>query len=199
MKGFPQSMNTLVNEFSKMPGIGPKTAQRLAFFILKGSDRDAKNFADAILKVKDSVRFCKTCNNLSDSEICDICSNPSRDKHILCVVERPNDVISIEKMGKYNGIYHVLLGALSPLDGIGPKDLKIDELIKRTKKNRIQEVIIATDSNTEGEATALYIIKVLRPSGVKLTRIASGIPVGANLEYADQATLTRAFEGRRLV
>lgn len=199
MRGFPQSMNALINEFSKMPGIGPKTAQRLAFFILKGSERDARSFADAIIKVKDSVRFCKTCNNLSDSEICDICSNPSRDKHILCVVERPNDVISIEKMGKYNGIYHVLLGALSPLDGIGPKDLKIDELIKRTKKNRIKEIIIATDSNTEGEATALYIIKVLRPSGVKLTRIASGIPVGANLEYADQATLTRAFEGRRLV
>lgn len=199
MRGFPQSMNALINEFSKMPGIGPKTAQRLAFFILKGSDKDARSFADAIIKVKDSVRFCKTCNNLSDSEICDICSNPSRDKHILCVVERPNDVISIEKMGKYNGIYHVLLGALSPLDGIGPKDLKIDELIKRTKKNRIKEIIIATDSNTEGEATALYIIKVLRPSGVKLTRIASGIPVGANLEYADQATLTRAFEGRRLV
>ena len=199
MKGFPQSMNTLIREFSKMPGIGPRTAQRLAFFVLKGSDRDAKNLADAIVKVKDSVRFCKTCNNLSDSEICDICSNPSRDKHILCVVERPSDVISIEKMGEYNVIYHVLLGALSPLDGIGPKDLKIDELIKRTKKNRIKEVIIATDSNTEGEATALYIIKVLRPSGVKLTRLASGIPVGANLEYADQATLTRAFEGRRLV
>ena len=199
MKGFPQSMNTLVKEFSKMPGIGPRTAQRLAFFVLKGSGRDAKNLADAIINVKDSVRFCKTCNNLSDSEICDICSNPSRDKHILCVVEKPSDVISIEKMGKYNGIYHVLLGALSPLDGIGPKDLKIDELIKRTKKNRIKEVIIATDSNTEGEATALYIIKVLRPSGVKLTRIASGIPVGADLEYADQATLTRAFEGRRLV
>ena len=196
MKGFPQSMNTLVNEFSKMPGIGPKTAQRLAFFILKGSEGDAKNLADAILKVKDKVRFCKTCNNLSDSEICDICSNPSRDKHILCVVEEPNDVISIEKMQRYNGVYHVLLGELSPLDGVGPKDLKIDELIKRAKKNRIKEVIIATDSNTEGEATALYIIKVLRPSGVKLTRIASGIPVGANLEYADQATLTRAFEGR---
>jgi len=199
MKGFPQSMNTLVREFSRMPGIGPRTAQRLAFFVLKGSGRDAKNLADAIVKVKDSVRFCKTCNNLSDSEICDICSNPSRDKHILCVVEKPSDVISIEKMGKYNAIYHVLLGALSPLDGIGPKDLKIDELIKRTKKNRIKEVIIATDSNTEGEATALYIVKVLRPSGVRLTRIASGIPVGANLEYADQATLTRAFEGRRLV
>ena len=192
-------MNTLVREFSRMPGIGPRTAQRLAFFVLKGSGRDAKNLADAIVKVKDSVRFCKTCNNLSDSEICDICSNPSRDKHVLCVVEKPSDVISIEKMGKYNAIYHVLLGALSPLDGIGPKDLKIDELIKRTKKNRIKEVIIATDSNTEGEATALYIVKVLRPSGVRLTRIASGIPVGANLEYADQATLTRAFEGRRLV
>ena len=136
MKGFPQSMNTLVNEFGKMPGIGPKTAERLAFFILKGSEGDAKNLADAILKVKDKVRFCKTCNNLSDSEICDICSNPSRNKTLLCVVEKPNDVISIEKMGKYSGIYHVLLGALSPLDGIGPKDLKIDELIKKNRRER---------------------------------------------------------------
>ncbi len=196
MKGFPQSMNTLVDEFGKMPGIGRKTAERLAFFILKRSSHDARKMADAILKVKEKVRFCKECNNLSDSEICDICWNPSRDKDILCVVEKPNDVISIEKMGKYNGIYHVLLGALSPLDGIGPKDLKIDELIKRVKKNKIKEVIVATDSNTEGETTALYIIKLLKPLSVKLTRIASGIPVGASLEYADQATLMRAFEGR---
>lgn len=196
MKGFPQSMNTLITELAKMPGIGRKTAERLAFFILKNRKEAAETLAEAIVKVKDSVRFCNICNNLSDHELCDICSNPSRDKNILCIVEKPNDVISIEKMGKYNGIYHVLLGSLSPLDGIGPKDLKIDELIKRLKKDRIKEVIIATDSSTEGEATALYIIKLLKGLGVRLTRIASGIPVGANLEYADQATLSKAFEGR---
>ena len=196
MKGFPKSMTALIEEFSKLPGIGPKSAQRLAFFMLKSSDHDARKMADAILKVKESVRFCKLCNNLSDSDLCDICSNPSRQKDILCVVEKPNDVISIEKMGQYNGVYHVLLGALSPLDGIGPKDLKISELHKRIKKDKIKEIIIATDSNTEGEATALYIIKLLKSSGVKLTRIASGIPVGANLEYADQATLMRAFDHR---
>lgn len=199
MKGFPLSMNTLISEFGKMPGIGPKTAQRLAFYVLKGTNEDAKRMAEAILKVKESVRFCRTCNNLSDAEICDICSNPSREKDILCVVEKPNDVISIEKMGKYSGLYHVLLGALSPLDGIGPKDLKIEELARRIKKDKIKEVIIATDSNTEGEATALYIIKLLKPLGAKVMRIASGIPVGADLEYADQATLMKAFEGRRQV
>jgi len=196
MKGFPQSMNLLISYFNKMPGIGPKTAQRLAFFILKTSKENANDFANAILKVKAQIRFCSICNNLSDSEICHICSNPSRSKDIVCVVERPNDVISIEKMGRYNGVYHVLLGALSPLDGIGPKDLKIVGLLKRIKKDKIKEVIIATDSHTEGEATALYIIKLLKNTNIKLTRIASGIPVGANLEYADQATLMKAFEGR---
>ncbi|NQT21979.1 MAG: recombination protein RecR [Candidatus Omnitrophica bacterium] len=196
MKGFPQSMNALITYFGKMPGIGPKTAQRLAFFILKTSEENARNFADAILKVKAQVRFCSVCNNLSDSKVCHICSNPQRNKDVVCVVERPNDVISIEKMGKYNGVYHVLLGALSPLDGIGPKDLKIVELIKRIKRDTMKEVIIATDSHTEGEATALYITKLLKGTGLKVTRIASGIPVGANLEYADQATLMKAFEGR---
>lgn len=196
MKGYPKSMNALIKEFGKLPGIGPKSAQRLTFFILRNSNEEAKKMAEAILKVKVSVRFCKICNNLSDSEICDICSNPTKDDTIICVVEKPNDVISIEKMGNYNGIYHVLLGALSPLDGIGPKDLKIDDLIKRVKNGKVKEVIIATDSNTEGEATALYITKLLKATGVKLTRIASGIPVGADLEYADQATLMKAFEGR---
>lgn len=196
MKGFPQSMNVLIQEFGKMPGVGSKTAQRLAFYILKIQGDDAKKMADAILKVKSSVRFCEVCNNLSDTEICDICSNPARDKALVCVVENPQDVISIEKMGSFHGVYHVLLGALSPLDGIGPKDLKIDELGKRIKKDKVKEVIIATDSNTEGEATALYLTRLLKGVPVKVTRIATGMPVGANLEYADQATLMKAFEGR---
>ena len=196
MKGFPQSMNSLIKELGKMPGVGAKTAQRLAFFILKSPDDNAKKIADAILKVKSSVRFCRMCNNLSDTDVCDICNNPARDKNLVCVVEKPGDVISIEKMGSFQGIYHVLLGALSPLDGIGPKDLKLDELLKRVKRDKVKEIIIATDSNTEGEATALYIIKLLKGTGVKVTRLASGIPVGADLEYADQATLMRAFNGR---
>ena len=199
MKGLPDSMKTLIAEFSKMPGIGPKSAQRLAFSVLKRPTEDAKRLSEAIKKLKESVKFCKLCNNLSDKELCDICSNEQRDRTILCVVEKPSDVISIEKMGEFNGLYHVLLGALSPLDNIGPKDLKIDELVKRIKKEKIKEVIIATDSNTEGEATALYLIKVLKPLAVKLYRIAYGMPMGANLEYADQATLYKAFEGKKEV
>lgn len=197
MKGLPDSMRALIAEFSKMPGIGPKSAQRLAFFILRRPAEEAKKLSDAIVKLKNSVKFCKVCNNLSDGELCDICGNDARDRTRLCVVEKPNDVISIEKMGQFNGVYHVLLGALSPLDGIGPRDLKIEELVKRIRKKKIKEVIIATNSNTEGEATALYLIKLLKPLGAKVYRIAHGIPVGANLEYADQATLYKAFEGKR--
>jgi len=196
LNGFPESMKTLIKEFNKMPGIGAKSAERLAFYILRSKNNDARNLAEAILKVKSSVRFCKICNNLSDTDICHVCDDPNRDKNIICVVENPKDVISIEKAGNYKGIYHILLGALSPLEGIGPKDIKIDDLIARIRKEKPKEVILATDSNTEGEATALYLIKQLKGSGAKVTRIASGIPVGANLEYADQATLTRAFEGR---
>ncbi|MBL7158839.1 MAG: recombination protein RecR [Candidatus Omnitrophica bacterium] len=199
MKGFPESMKSLITEFSKMPGIGPKSAQRLAFFILTRPSEEAEKLSNAILKLKKTVKFCKLCNNLSDRELCDICANPSRDKSVLCVVEKPSDVISIEKMGDFKGLYHVLLGVLSPLDGVGPKDLKIDELAKRVRKEKIAEVIIATDSNTEGEATALYLTRLLKPLGVKTYRIAYGIPVGANLEYADQATLYKAFEGKREV
>ena len=197
MTGFPVSMKELIMEFAKMPGIGPKTAQRLAFYILRASKADAEALSKAILKVKASVRFCRVCNNLSDEEICDICKSTSRDKSILCVVEEPNDIITIEKAGNFNGIYHVLLGSLSPLDGIGPSDLKIKELLERVKKDRFKEIIIATDFNTEGEATALYLSKVLKNSGAKLTRVAYGIPVGSDLEYADQATIIKAFEGRR--
>lgn len=197
MAAFPASMKELIMEFSKMPGIGPKTAQRLAFYILRASKADAEALSKAILKVKESIRFCRVCNNLSDEEICDICKSTSRDKSILCVVEEPNDIITIEKAGNFNGIYHVLLGSLSPLDGIGPSDLKIKELLERVKKERFKEIIIATDFNTEGEATALYLSKVLKGSGVRMTRVAYGIPVGSDLEYADQATIIKAFEGRR--
>ncbi len=196
MKGFPKSMSELIKEFGKLPGVGPKSAQRLAFFLLKSDERFAKELSEAIINVKKNVKSCKICNNLSDAEICEICQNVSRDKAVICVVERPGNVISIEKMGQYHGLYHVLLGALSPIDGIGPKDIKLHDLFQRVKKEKIKEVIIATDSNTEGEATALYTVKLLKSLPVKVTRIASGIPVGANLEYADQATLQKAFRGR---
>jgi len=189
-------MLALITEFAKMPGVGHKTAERLAFFVLKSPSGYAKSIAEAILKVKSQVRFCSVCNNLSDADICEICSDPKRNKEVVCVVENPNDVISIEKTGMYHGVYHVLLGSLSPLDGIGPKELKIQGLLERIEKGTVNEVILATDSNTEGEVTALYIIKLLKDKGLKLSRIASGIPVGAHLEYADQATLSRALERR---
>ena len=197
MTDFPVSMKSLVEEFSKMPGIGPKTAQRLAFYILKCPRNDAEALAGAIRKVKESVRFCKVCNNLSDEDTCEICKSPFRNKSLLCVVEEPNDIVTIEKAGNFNGLYHVLLGSLSPLDGIGPGELKIKELLDRVKKERFKEIIVATDFNTEGEATALYLLRVLKSSGAKLTRVAYGIPVGGDLEYADQATIVKAFEGRR--
>ena len=197
MTDFPVSMRSLVEEFSKMPGIGPKTAQRLAFYILKCPKNEAEALAEAIRKVKESVRFCKVCNNLSDEDICEICKSPSRNHAALCVVEEPNDIVTIEKAGNFNGLYHVLLGSLSPLDGIGPSELKIKELLDRVKKEKFKEIIIATDFNTEGEATALYLIRVLKGAGAKLTRVAYGIPVGGDLEYADQATIVKAFEGRR--
>lgn len=197
MSGLPVSMQVLIKELSKMPGIGPKSAQRIAIHILMSSKSDAENLAGAVVKMKGSVRFCKTCYNLSDDETCDICGNPSRNRSVLCVVEEPNDVGAIEKSGGFNGLYHVLLGSLSPLDGIGPSDLKIRELLERVRKEKPQEIIIATDFNTEGEATALYLAKVLKPYGMKLTRVAYGIPVGGGLQSADQATILKAFEGRR--
>lgn len=197
MTGFPVSMKTLVEEFSKMPGIGPKSAQRLAFYILRSARSDAEVLSKAILKVKDSVKSCGICNNLSDEETCEICKSSSRNKALLCVVEEPNDVVTIERAGNFNGLYHVLLGSLSPLDGIGPRDLKIKELLDRVKKERFKEIIIATDFNSEGEATALYLLKVLKNCGARLSRVAYGIPVGGDLQYADQATIIKAFEGRR--
>jgi recombination protein RecR len=197
VSGFPASMTTLVEQFSKMPGIGPKSAQRLAFYILKASKDDTDDLAKAIIKVKESVRSCSVCNNLSDDETCEICKSASRDRSVLCIVEEPDDVVIIEKAGHFHGLYHVLLGSLSPLDGIGPGDLKIKELVERVNRERPKEIIIATDFNTEGEATALYISRLLKDSGARITRVAYGIPVGGGLEYADQATIAKAFEGRR--
>ncbi len=191
-----RSMQALIKEFSRMPGIGTKTAERLAFYILKLSKEDADRMADSILKVKSTIRFCKVCNNLSEDDLCLICGDESRDGGVVCVVEEPNDVAAIEKAGRYDGVYHVLLGRLSPLDGIGPESLKIKELAERVKKGGIKEIIIATNSDTEGETTALYIAKIFKPYKLRITRLAHGIPVGGDLKYADQATLMKAIEGR---
>jgi len=190
-------MKALIEEFSKMPGIGPKSAQRLAFYILRSSKTDAEALSKAVIKVKESIRFCKACNNLSDEDACQICKSQSRNRSVLCVVEEPKDIAAIERAGGFDGVYHVLLGSLSPLDGIGPSDLKISQLLERVRRDKFKEIIIATDFNTEGEATALYLSKVLKNSGAKLTRVAYGMPVGSDLEYADQATIMKAFEGRR--
>ena len=195
--GLPESLFKLIEHFKKFPGIGPKSAQRLAFFVLKSPQADIRDFSAAILKVKESVKFCKTCNNLSDDEACNICKDPSRDKSVICVVEEPTDVIAVEKTGKFTGVYHVLLGALSPLDGIGPEELKIKELLARVRERKPKEIIITTNSDTEGETTALYLARILKPFNVKVTRIGYGMPIGAELEYADQATILKALDSRR--
>ena len=197
VKGFPPSMTKLIEEFSRMPGIGPRSAQRLAFYVLRSSDREIGSLLRRIQEVKENVRFCSKCNNLSETAVCSICGDGSRDRSRLCVVEVPSGVIAMEKSGAYNGVYHVLLGELSPIDGVGPEELKIDQLIRRVKKENIKEVIVATDFTAEGETTALYIDKALKHSKVKVTRLARGVPVGASLEYADMATLQRALEERR--
>ena len=193
---YARSIQSLIKEFSKMPGIGTRTAERLAFYILKLPQQDAERLSRAILKVKSTIRFCKVCNNLSEGDLCLICQDESRDRSLICMVEEPNDVSAIEKSGRFNGVYHVLLGRLSPLDGIGPEALKIKELIGRVKNGKVQEMIIATNSDTEGETTALYIAKLFKPYKIKITRLAHGIPVGSDLKYADQATLMKAIEGR---
>ena len=190
-------MNKLIKEFSKMPGIGSRSAQRLTLHILQSSRDDTEQLTRAIREVKENVRFCKNCSNLSDGEICSICSDPARDASKICVVETPSSVIAMEKSGTYKGMYHVLLGELSPIDGVGPEQLKIKELVQRIKKENIKEVIIATDFTTEGETTALYLYEILKPLKARVSRLARGVPVGANLEYADVATLQRAMEERR--
>jgi len=199
MAVYTKSMQELIEFFKRMPGIGAKSAERMAFYVLKAPREDMSKFASVINRVKDSVKFCKKCGNLSENEFCDICSDPRRDKGIVCVVEDPKDLILIEKSGRYKGIYHVLFGSIAPLDGIGPEDLTIKELLKRIKEDKIKEIILATDSDAEGETTALYLSKELKAFKVKITRIAYGIPVGENFDYIDQATMIRALEGRQLV
>lgn len=190
-------IDRLVHELAKLPGIGEKTATRLAFFILREPSGYAKSLSRAILDVKEKIRLCSSCLNLTENDPCIICSDTRRDENVICVVEDPTDMMAIEKTHAYRGQYHILHGALSPLSGIGPEDIKIAELLKRLEGKLVNEVIIATNPNVEGEATALYLSKMIKPSGLKITRLASGIPVGGDLEYIDVSTLTRAFEERR--
>ena len=187
----------LIDELSRLPGIGPKSAQRLAFYLIKIDNVEAKNLAEAIIRVKERVAFCRECGNVAEGELCLVCRNPSRDKTVLCVVEEPKDAASVEKAGVVRGRYHILGGAISPLDGIGPEDLRVQELIDRVERDAVTEVIIATNPNLEGNATAMYVAALLKPIGVKVSRLASGLPVGGDLEYADEVTLTQALEGRR--
>ena len=196
MSFFPASLENLVDKFASLPGIGRKSAQRLAFHVLSLPDDEAQSFADAIVSAKKSVHCCKVCQNLTEGEICQICASDTRDKSTVCVVSEPRDVLSIERGREYNGTYHVLHGVLSPMSHDGPDDIKIKELLVRVAENDIQEVIMATNPDTEGEATAMYLSRLLKPFNVKVTRLAYGIPVGSNLEFADDATLNRAIEGR---
>jgi recombination protein RecR len=187
----------LIDELSRLPGIGPKSAQRLAFHLVKSPPDDAKRLAEAIVQAKERIFFCRECGNVAEGELCRICRDEGRDRTVLCVVEEPKDVATIEKAGVIKGRYHVLGGAISPLDGIGPEDLRTKELLERVERDSVTEVIIATNPNLEGNATAMYVSALLKPAGVRVTRLASGLPVGGDLEYADEVTLGRALAGRR--
>ncbi len=193
----PDSLQRLIDQLQKLPGIGAKSAQRLAFHILKTPRDDAERLIEAIRDVKDRVTYCSLCNNITDSDPCSICNNPGRDHRTICVVEEPQNVNVVEKTGGFKGAYHVLMGTLSPLQGVGPDDLKIKGLLSRVGGGAVDEVILATNPTVEGEATALYLARLLKPLGVRVTRIAMGIPVGSDLEYADDVTMTRSMEGRR--
>ncbi len=197
MAYYPEPVARLIEALQGLPGIGPKTAQRLTFFLLKRPVDEVRELADSLVAVKERIVSCSTCFNVTEQDPCRICSDPARDPRLLCIVEEPNDLLAMERTGEYKGLYHVLLGALSPLEGIGPDDLKVRELLVRLEAGGGGEVILATNPNVEGEATALYLAKLLRPFGVRITRIARGLPVGGDLEYADQVTLTKALEGRR--
>ncbi len=196
MDYYGSEINKLIDQLETLPGIGRKSAQRLAFHVLSLSDEDARAFADAITAAKASVHCCRICQNLTEGEICSICESDRRDKSTICVVSEPRDVLSIERGHEYNGTYHVLHGVLSPMSHVGPDDLRIKELLIRVAEDEVEEVIMATNPDTEGEATAMYLSRLLKPFNIKVTRLAYGIPVGSNLEFADDATLNRAIEGR---
>lgn len=197
VSAYTPPVQALIDELGRLPGIGPKSAQRIAFHLLKVPVDDANRLAHAIREAKDKVRFCERCFNVSEAELCDYCKDDRRDSSIICVVEESRDIVSIEKTGEFRGRYHVLLGAMSPLEGIGPEQLKIRELLTRLGPEGVEEVVVCTNPNTEGEVTAMYLARTLKPLGLKVTRIASGLPVGGDLEYADELTLGRALEGRR--
>jgi recombination protein RecR len=192
-------VQSLVDELGRLPGIGPKSAQRIAFYLLKAAPEDAKRLAKAVVEAKERVSWCRRCFNFAEGELCVYCRDDRRDPSLLCVVEEPRDIVAVERTQEYRGSYHVLLGAISPIEGIGPEQLKVKELLARVADEGVQEVILATNPNIEGEATALYLAQLLKPLGLRVTRIASGLPVGGDLEYADEVTLGRALEGRREV
>ena len=192
-------MQSLVDELGRLPGIGPKSAQRIAFYLLKAAPEDANRLARAVVEAKERVSWCRRCFNFAEGELCVYCRDDRRDSSLLCVVEEPRDIVAVERTQEYRGRYHVLLGAISPIEGIGPEQLKIKELLARVNDEGVKEVILATNPNIEGEATAMYLARLLKPLGLRVTRIASGLPVGGDLEYADEVTLGRALEGRREV
>jgi recombination protein RecR len=197
MRHYAKPLSNLIGELSKLPGIGGKTAQRLAFHILSQDDKDAFALAASILDAKKNMKYCSVCGNLTDVDPCGICADPSRDRRVICVVESPRDVSAMERIKEFQGLYHVLHGAISPMDGIGPEDINLKQLIIRLQQSDVDEVILATNPNIEGEATAMYTARLIKPSGIKVTRIAHGVPVGGDLEYADEITLAKAMEGRR--
>ncbi|MCL2562850.1 MAG: recombination mediator RecR [Oscillospiraceae bacterium] len=197
MDFFPPALETLIDQFARLPGVGRKSAQRLAFYVMGLPESEANTFAEAIVNAHKTVHVCPTCQILTDLSLCNICQSNRRDRSIVCVVADPKDVLSIERAREYSGLYHVLHGVISPMSGVGPDDVKIKELTKRVADGEIQEVIMATNPDTEGEATAMYIARLLKPFDIKVTRLAYGVPVGGNLEYADDATLLRALEGRQ--
>ncbi len=196
MDFYPVAIEKLIEEFTKLPGVGKKTAQRLTLHVLNLPKDEVEEFASALVKARGTIKYCSVCGNFTDSDPCAICSNPSRDKSQICVVEQPKDIMTMEKVKDYNGVYHVLHGNISPMQGRGPQDIRLRELVARMNGN-IKEIIVATNPNIEGEATAMYISKILKPLDVKVTRIAAGIPVGGDLEYADEITLFKALEGRK--
>jgi recombination protein RecR len=197
MADFAEPLARLINEFKRLPGIGQKSAQRIAFHIMRASRDDAGHLAQSILDVKDKLSMCIACNNISDAELCQYCRDPQRDQTVVCVVEDPNNIVGIEVTRQFNGLYHVLGGALSPLRGIGPEQLRIKSLVDRVARGSLAEIIVATNPTVEGEATAVYLSKLLKPLGMKVTRIAMGVPVGSDLEFADEVTMWKAMEGRR--
>lgn len=197
MKQYAKPLSKLIGELSKLPGIGGKTAQRLAFHILSLENEEVESLANAILDASRSMQYCSVCGNLTDKDPCAICQDTARNRKVICVVEAPKDVVAIERMKEFDGLYHVLHGAISPMEGIGPEDINLKQLILRLQQEEVDEVILATNPNIEGEATAMYTARLIKPSGIKVSRIAHGVPVGGDLEYADEVTLLKAMEGRR--